>query len=129
METDDLPWGLQLCRKFFRKSYNRKKVVAAYIDGGKIILESNSKKSHPEALKLGSRLGSIHAEMHVLFSVPDASKGTMYIYRETSDGVLGLARPCESCMKLLLQKGVKRIVYSTKNGFAKEKLLYQPLDK
>ena len=51
----------------------------------------------------------------------DWSKVHIYLYREYKDGRLAPSRPCESCMALLRQIGVKKIYYTTEEGFAEEK--------
>ena len=51
----------------------------------------------------------------------DWSKVHIYLYREYKDGRLGPSRPCPSCMALLRELGIKRIYYTTEDGFAEEK--------
>jgi tRNA(Arg) A34 adenosine deaminase TadA len=51
----------------------------------------------------------------------DWSKVNIYLYREYKDGTLAPSRPCPSCMALLVNLGVKRICYTTENGYAEEK--------
>lgn len=74
---------------------------------------------------------SRHAEISALKNVPypiastiDWSKVKVYIYRISPghDLHMGMARPCAGCMKALREKGIRRIYYSTKDGFAKEEL-------
>jgi len=118
-----LPFGLQLGQKAWRKNPHRKRVTAVYVEGNSIIIGSNSRKTHPLALEYGHRMQHTHAEVSVLSKVDDASKGVLYIYRETQAGELAMSRPCEFCMPLLIAKNVKKIVYTTSLGFAKEKIL------
>ena len=47
----------------------------------------------------------------------------IYLYRELRDGSLAMSRPCRSCLHLLMDCGVKRIFYTTDNGFAEEKIM------
>lgn len=116
-----LPFGLQLGRKAWQKNPHRKRVTAVYIEGNFIIIGSNSRKTHP--LAVNHRMQHTHAEVAVLSKVDDASKGVLYVYRETQAGDLAMARPCEFCMPLLKAKNVKKICYTTSLGFAKEKIL------
>ena len=51
----------------------------------------------------------------------DWSKIDIYIYRELKNGKLANSRPCPSCMKLLRDQGLKRIFYTTENGFVEER--------
>ena len=42
----------------------------------------------------------------------DLSKVRLYIWRNLSDGSLGLARPCKSCMALIRDLGIRQIYYT-----------------
>ena len=57
-----------------------------------------------------------HAEfMAISYINPEDIKGTtVWVWRETKDGVPPLARPCERhCMPFLKAVGVERVVYTT----------------
>jgi len=58
---------------------------------------------------------TIHAEVSAIrTSGKDYIKNsTAYIYREKKNGNPGMARPCEDCMKRLIEFGVRTIYYST----------------
>lgn len=47
----------------------------------------------------------------------------LYIYREYKNGQLGTARPCESCMRLISELGIKHIYYTNSGGFSHEEIL------
>lgn len=51
----------------------------------------------------------------------DWSKVYIYLYREYRDGSLGPSRPCSSCMAMLRELGIKKIYYTTEDGYAEEK--------
>jgi tRNA(Arg) A34 adenosine deaminase TadA len=51
----------------------------------------------------------------------DWSKVHIYLYREYKNGSLGPSRPCSSCMIMLKDLGIKRIAYTTEDGYAEEK--------
>ena len=51
----------------------------------------------------------------------DWSKVHIYLYREYKDGNLGPSRPCPSCMTLMRELGIKKIYYTTEDGFVEEK--------
>lgn len=53
----------------------------------------------------------------------DWSKIHIYLYREYKDGKLAPSRPCPSCMAMLKGLGVKKVCYTTENGYAEEKIL------
>ena len=49
------------------------------------------------------------------------SKVHIYLYREYKDGGLAPSRCCPSCMAMLKSLGVKKIFYTTEDGYAEEK--------
>lgn len=49
------------------------------------------------------------------------SKVHIYLYREYKDGALALSRPCPSCMAMLKDLNIKKIYYTTEDGFVEEK--------
>ena len=51
----------------------------------------------------------------------DWSKVSIYLYREYKDGNLAPSRPCKSCMAMLKEFGVKKIYYTTEDGYVEEK--------
>lgn len=65
-----------------------------------------------------------HAEILALTKIKfldiDFSKVEVFVYRELRDGSLALARPCPSCMAAIKAMGIRKIHYSTPDGFAKE---------
>ena len=68
-----------------------------------------------------------HAEVNLLRKIRfldiDFSRVSVYIYRELKNGELGMARCCPACMAALKSLGIKKICYTTDNGFAEEKLI------
>ena len=66
----------------------------------------------------------LHAEMSCLLSIKDMdidfSKVKFYIYRQQSNGELGMSRPCGACMHAIKDLGIKEIYYTTYDGLAKE---------
>ena len=71
-------------------------------------------------------LGPVHAEVDALIPLlkhkRDLSGATLYVYRETRNGTRSMARPCQRCMELIMQCGIKKIKYTTSDGFATEKI-------
>ena len=52
----------------------------------------------------------------------DWTKVYIYLYREYKDGSLAPSRPCPSCMAMLRDFHIKKIMYTTEDGFAEEKI-------
>lgn len=69
----------------------------------------------------------IHAELGCLQRIKfldiDFSKVHVYVYRETKDGHLALAKPCPSCMAAIKEMGIVHLHYTTRDGYCHEKLI------
>lgn len=67
-----------------------------------------------------------HAEIAVYKKIRfldiDFSRVTIYIYRETKKGDLGMARCCPACMAAIKSLGIKKICYTTDEGYAEERI-------
>lgn len=87
----------------------RYKVGAVISRHGKpLAIGCNKLKTHasyPEAY-------SIHAEIAAIMRVKYTENTTLWVYRETSDGKPGIAKPCHLCMPVIIEAGIKRIYYS-----------------
>lgn len=71
---------------------------------------------------------SYHAEIMCLKPLIDrkdidCKNIDLYVYREYKNGQPGIARPCESCMKLISELGIKHIYYTNSGGFSHEEIL------
>jgi deoxycytidylate deaminase len=74
----------------------------------------------------------IHAETSAFKSIPysvdkntDWSKVKVYIYRVSPghENNFGLARPCEGCLRMLRDKGVRHVYYTGNSSFIYEELV------
>ena len=105
--------------------------VAVY--GHRIISSGcNSLKTSPIQKKYNSYrfegdlgLHTLHAEVECLIPLMDNkdidfSRVYLYIHRQHKNGSLALAKPCPSCMGLIKEIGIKKIWYSTEDGYACE---------
>lgn len=72
--------------------------------------------------------GPVHAEVSALIPLikrkQDLTGSTLYIYRQTDNGKIAMARPCARCMSLIKACGIKKIKYTTVDGYAFEKLVF-----
>ena len=70
-----------------------------------------------------------HAELAALVPLirdgVDLSNATIYVYRVHKNGTLAMRRTCPSCMQLIKDVGIKRVFYTTENGYAYEKITQQ----
>lgn len=49
-------------------------------------------------------------------------RATIIVVRISNGGVLRMSRPCAKCMERIKTSGIKKIVYSTDNGYVTEKV-------
>ena len=109
--------------------------VAEY-KGSIVATASNTNKTSPlqarynvYRFKESDTLDKAHAETSLIQKIRwkfgdsiDWSKVHIYLYREYADGRLGPSRPCPSCMALIRDLGMKKIFYTTEDGYVEEKL-------
>lgn len=60
----------------------------------------------------------VHAEDMALSKMwPSERAGCkLYSFRVRKDGSFAMAKPCENCMKMIVDSGIKTIYYSNSNG-------------
>lgn len=57
-------------------------------------------------------LFSVHAEISAIInSETNLAGATIWVYRETVNGMPGLSLPCDTCYGAILETGIKKIVY------------------
>lgn len=114
----------ELFRQAKEISYNSDhyefKIGAAIFKQGKLISHaSNSQKSHPKMIRYGNYVTS-HAEFNAISKIKnkDILKGTtIVVYREDKNGDIAMSKPCEMCEPMLKALGVKKVIYTTREGF------------
>lgn len=75
---------------------------------------------HTEAMpKLHAEISCINSIRHLDINF---SKVKLYIFRVRKDGLIGISRPCPSCMAAIKDLGIKDIYYTTNDGFAHERI-------
>lgn len=108
--------------------------VAVY-KGSIVATACNTNKTSPLQAKYNvyrfrdsNTLDKAHAEIVLIQKLRwkfgdsiDWSKVHLYLYREYKDGNLGPSRPCPACLALIKELGIKRIAYTTEDGYAEEK--------
>ena len=117
----------------FQNSYGKFVGVGAIIVRGNRIVSSsvNKNKTHPLMKYYNKevpykRIPYLHAEVAALLAARweigknDLMNCTIYIARKLNCDGWGLARPCPACMQALKDAGIKKIVYTTENGYAVE---------
>lgn len=114
-------------------TYHGARVGAIVVEGKHIVSSGfNSEKTNPTQKRYNhyrfqndTCLPKVHAEVAALNPLIgkkeiDFARLSIYVYRELKNGERALARPCPSCMALCRDLGIKRVFYSTPEGFAEE---------
>jgi deoxycytidylate deaminase len=104
-----------------RLSDNRHR-LGAVIFKKNAVLSSNHNYSMRSAKNLHPRFarwkGSIHAEVAAILSARcDLSGASMFLLRINRKEELRMAMPCTQCMSYISFVGIKRVTYSTNDGF------------
>ncbi len=112
--------------------HHKFRVGANIVVGGQVIsVGVNMEKTHPmqkrynEYRKIDKPMHHrIHAEidaiLKVIYQLPNLKNAKVFVYRETKDGKMAMARPCPACMAALIDHGIHDIYYSTEYGYAYE---------
>lgn len=70
-----------------------------------------------------------HAELSALLPLikarVDLSNATIFTYREHKNNRIAMSRPCKSCLQLIKDLGIKKICYTTEDGYAYEQITIQ----
>ena len=102
------------------KSLCRYKFGSVIVKGKNISVGINKIKTHPIHKRYGDFILSIHAEVAAILKAHfDVSGSTMYIAR---DSINPQSRPCKVCMGIILESGIRRIVYHDGKGIREEYL-------
>lgn len=107
---------LKLARDAATKSESKYKIGCVIAKKNKPlgIGYNNMSKTHPKSKTYG---GFIHAEFYAILQIlnnrTDCRNSTVYLYRIKSDGSMGTSYPCSTCYKLLIEFGIRDIVYTS----------------
>lgn len=113
-------------------SNHRCQMGCVVVKGHRIISSGHNSATttHAFQAKVDSRYfdcecaGFLHAETDALLPLinqkTDLSQASIYVYRSMRNGSQGMARPCPRCMGVIKSLGIKKINYSTPDGFAEE---------
>lgn len=116
-------------------SNHRCKMGCVVVEGHRIISSGHNSATNTHAFqaRVDSNYfrcdcaGYLHAETDALIplinSRADLSRASIFVYRKMPRGGMGMARPCPRCMGVIRSLGIRKIHYSTPEGFAEEILL------
>jgi deoxycytidylate deaminase len=106
--------------------YARIRIGAIIVHNNDIIsVGFNRIKSHPIQKKYNIYRGFrnensyIHAEMAALVKTKhlDLKGASIYISRNNGNGENAICKPCAACMKAILDRGIRKIFYTTNEGY------------
>lgn len=98
-----------------KSRYAKWRVGAVLVKGGRVLAAApNTLRNEPGLAGLPLEECSVHAEAAVLQKVTNPS-GTMYVARLTKSGKQSLARPCRRCRILLIEAGIRTVVWTIDN--------------
>lgn len=102
-------------------SDHKQRVGAIVAKGPRVIsVGTNSYKTHPKST---SPYKTTHAEFSaILRANKELTGATLYVVRLLATGELGLAKPCPDCRRFIGKMNLKKIIYSTEDGFTEESL-------
>lgn len=112
--------------------HHKARIGCVVVKGHKIIssghnsdTKCNSVQAKADTERYGKPCcGKEHAESAALVSFikagEDLTGATVYVYRKLKDETPAMARPCPSCEAMIRSLGIRRVKYSTNNGFATE---------
>ena len=110
-----------IARRLSKKSTYCHRLGAVVVKKNRIIGMGFNKpfKTHP---KSGNRFKTVHAELDAILGIDaEELKGsTVYVYRETKDGLPANARCCKHCEEMLKLVGVKKICYTIDKTYKEE---------
>lgn len=110
---------------FTKISTQRWQIVALLVSKKPISLAPNNPhKTHPLSHYSNSKRQSTHAEIRCLRNTPKSKikGGILYVWRRGHTGAYRLAKPCVMCMQTIKKVGVKKVIYTTNNGFEEIKI-------
>lgn len=118
-------------------SNHKQKLGCVIVDGHKIISSGHNSQTKCHSIQatidkkffqMDNCKGPIHAELDALLPLMrrkyNLSGATVYVYRQNKSGSPAMAHPCPRCMEIIKACGIKKLKYTTADGYAMEKLIY-----
>lgn len=108
------------------------RIGAVLVYKGRIVSSGyNSEKTSPIQKELNKERGfnvevglpTTHAELDCIIHCRediDWRKAELFVYREDRNGLIAPSRCCPACMKMVKQMGIKKINYTTRDGYCSE---------
>lgn len=122
----------KIASEISEQSDHRCKIGCVVVNGHHIISSghNSASNSHGFQARLNKQffnmdsVGCKHAEIDALLPLIrnhiDLSGATLYIYRRNGLNELAMSRPCPRCMSVIKKYGIKKLKYTTPEGYAIE---------
>ena len=95
---------------------------AAIMASGRVIaVGANYSRTHPWSVKPNYNL-NLHAEQCALIRRKhyDLKGDSIFVYRETQEGLPSISKPCSICLNLIKLSGIKKVRFIDENGLPSE---------
>ena len=109
--------------------YARIKIGAVIVKNGDVVsVGFNREKTHPIQKKYNVYRGFsngpkdfIHAEMAAIIKARhlDLRGASIYVSRKAVNGGMAICRPCPACMRAIIKHGIRKVFYTTSEGYQK----------
>lgn len=118
-----LPKFFELAKKMSLKSnHHQHRIGGVVVNKSKVIsLGFNKCKTHP---KSNQPFKNIHCELDCILGVDKKLlKGaSIYLYRETKEGMPAISKPCKWCEALLRESEIKTVFYTDAGMFKQQEI-------
>lgn len=130
----------KLASSFSKQStYPRVHIGAVIVMGRRVISHgANHWRTHTKQKKYASyryecpecvrdEAGHIHAEMDAIIRAgkKNLQGSSIFVYREDLKGEIADCKPCGACMRAIKDAGIKRVYYTSRDGYNKLELVYK----
>lgn len=121
----EYPRAFKWAMKEALKSVHHHRVGAVLVAHGKPIAKGHNSIRRHKYSSYYQYPEACHAEAAALSEgrSDSLSASILYVTRLNRSGRMMMARPCASCFSLLRDKGIRKVVYTTGQGYAEETIL------
>ncbi len=106
------------CPGFGGNKKNRFRLGSAIVYKKRLLVAKyNCGKTHPKLLPF-YQYPYLHSEANAILSLglDNCQDCVLFVVRVLRNSEIGLAKPCNSCMKLIKHVGIKKVFYTTYTG-------------